>query len=129
MIKCYIHMNMFCVTYRPILLYIGCCVRTLISFSITCKLCYILWVWSFKMHSLKNVLCLSVCLSVCLSMCVWGVGVGDLCVCGILLYQNLFVMLLYINTVLCTLNTQDKRKSTHKSFRRRLSASSVKTSW
>ena len=34
-----------------------------------------------------------------------------------------------INTVHCTPNTQDNRKSTHKSFRRRLSASSVKTSW
>ena len=33
------------------------------------------------------------------------------------------------NTVLCTPNTQDNRKSTHKSFRRRLSASPVKTSW
>ena len=32
------------------------------------------------------------------------------------------------DTVLCTPNTQDNRKSTHKSFRRRLSASSVKTS-
>ena len=33
-----------------------------------------------------------------------------------------------INTVLCTPNTQDNSKSTHKSFRLRLSASSVKTS-
>ena len=32
-------------------------------------------------------------------------------------------------TVLCTPNTQDNRKSTHKSFRRGLSASSVKMSW
>ena len=32
------------------------------------------------------------------------------------------------NTVLCTPNIQDNRKSTHKSFRQRLSASSVKTS-
>ena len=42
--------------------------------------------------------------------------------------QDRMINIIATNTVLCTLNTQDNIKSTHKSFRRRLSASSVKTS-